>query len=491
MNTFFKVLLVIAAVIGALWWLAVGLLSWTAGAQTRSALEMLNTSEEVTVEADQIRLYLDGAGLRNLRVFSPAGDRLSIAEARVGASLWPLLWSRELDIRQVTIRGLVFEPGEEFLETFLDSRSADDDPGAPATDDEGDVDERPVGEPAAPKPFTGLLQGGGPGDPEGFHLRIRKAEVDGTLRLPDDQRVALQLTLRDLAPGREARLEGLFEASLANLEFPIREARIRTESRIRTHPNGLPESMDGRAWIGLVTREAEESVDLQVELSARGTESGEEYRLKVLREGLETALVDFQGQWNRSPQQVEGRLHLGLTETALRDMPAWNHLRLPIAEGSLEFTTSSAPGASRDSFRLNGSADLPVLVDLLDEERRGQLREGSIAANLEGWLDDDETRVTGTIGVENLRPRDHEGAPFGAVHQTRMQRNEAGLRVTGPVGLSGPVTSSHGQLVFEDLEHRGSPRLHLELDQFDDREWAPVLDLLPELSAERFVVTTP
>jgi hypothetical protein len=172
-------------------------------------------------------------------------------------------------------------------------------------------------------------------------------------------------------------------------------------------------------------------------------------------------------------------------------MPAWQHLRLPVAEGTLEFTTSSAPAASRDSFRLDGSADLPVLVDLLDEERRGKLIKGTIAANLEGWLDDEKARITGTLGVENLRPRDHERAPFGAVHQTRMQRDEAGLRVTGPVDLSGPLTASRGQLVFEDLEDGREPRLRLELDRFDDREWAPVLGLLPELSAERFVVTTP
>jgi hypothetical protein len=72
-----------------------------------------------------------------------------------------------------------------------------------------------------------------------------------------------------------------------------------------------------------------------------------------------------------------------------------------------------------------------------------------------------------------------------------MQRDEAGLRVTGPVDLSGPLTASRGQLVFEDLEDGREPRLRLELDRFDDREWAPVLGLLPELSAERFVVTTP
>lgn len=489
MNTFFKVLLVIAAAIGALWWLAVGLLNWTAGAQTRSALDLLNTSEEVTVEADQIRLYLDGAGLRNLRVISPAGDRLSIAEARLGASLWPLLWGRELDIRQVTIRGLVFEPGKEFLDTFLESPFGDDEPATPATADERHAD-RPAGEPAARRPFTGLLQGDPPGDPA-LRVRIRKAELDGALLLPDEQRIALQLTLRDLAPGREARLEGLFEASLANLELPIREARIRTENRIGTHPNGLPQSVDSRTRMGLLTREFEESIELQVELSARRTESGEGYALRILREGLENALVDFHGQWNRAAQQIEGRLHLGLTESAVRGMPAWQHLRLPVAEGTLEFTTSSAPEASRDSFRLNGSAELPVLVDLLDEERRGKLLEGTIAADLEGWLDDEKARITGTLGVENLRPRDHDGAPFGAVHQTRMQRDEAGLRVTGPVDLSGPFTASRGQLVFEDLEDGSEPRLRLELDRFDDREWAPVLDLVPELNAERFVVTTP
>ncbi|HSM26584.1 MAG TPA: hypothetical protein VK855_00600 [Thioalkalivibrio sp.] len=490
MNTFFKVLLVIAAVLGALWWLAVGLLNWTAGAQTRSALDMLNTSDEVTIDADQIRLYLDGAGLRNLRVTNPAGDRLTIAEARVGASLWPLLWGRELDIRQITVRGLVFEPGEEFLDTFLESPSGDDEPATPAPADDG-RSESPAGEPTRQRPFTGLLQGGQPGDPEGLPVRIRKAEVDGTLLLPDDQRVALRLTLRDFGPAREALVEGLFEASLANLEFPIREARIRSESRLRTHPNGLPQSVEGRAWISLLTRETGESIDLQVELSARGAESGEDYVLRVLREGVETALVDFHGQWNRAAQQVEGRLHLGLTETAVRGMPAWQHLRLPVAEGTLEFTTSSAPGASRESFRLNGSADLPVLVDLLDEERRGKLLEGTIAAKLEGWLDDEEARIKGTLGVENLRTRDHERAPFGAVHQTRMQRDEAGLRVTGPVDLSGPLTTSRGQLVFEDLEDGREPLLRLELDRFDDREWAPVLDLLPELNADRFVVKTP
>jgi hypothetical protein len=490
MNTFFKVLLVIAAVIGALWWLTVGLLNWTAGAQTRSALDMLNTSDEVTIDADQIRLYLDGAGLRNLRVSNPAGDRLTIAEARVGASLWPLLWGRELDIRQITVRGLVFEPGEEFLDTFLESPSGDHEPATPAPADEGRP-ETPADEPARQRPFTGLLQGGQPGDPEGLRVRIRKAEVDGTLLLPDDQRVALRLTLRDFAPAREALVEGLFEASLANLELPIREARIRTESRVQTYPNGLPQSVEGRAWISLLTRETGESVDLQMEFSARGTESGEGYAVDVLREGFENALVDFQGDWNRATQQVEGRLHLGLTETAVRGMPAWRHLRLPVAEGTLEFSASSAPGAPQGSLRLNGSADLPILVDLMDENRRGQLRAGTIAVNLAGQIDDSGSLVTGTVAVENLQPSDHEGAPFSGSHQTRVLRNEAGLRMTGPIELTGPAAASHGQLVFEDSRDGSNPRLHLELNRFDEREWRPVLSLLPEFGVESFVLTLP
>lgn len=481
MNSFVKVLLIIAAIIGALWWLAVGVLHWTADAQTRAILEQLNQSEELTFDADQIRLHLDGVGVRNLHVRSPDGDQLRIDRGRLSAAPWPLLWKRELHIREISIRNLVFEPSEALVQLWREppdeAASPEPYPGEPP---QREAETRTVS--AAPEPFAGLLQGGRSGTRNTLGLRIRRADVQGTLRLPDEQYVAMQVRLRDFRPGREARLEAMIETTLAELEdFPILDGRVHAESRIRTHRDGFPANIEGHASINLLAQGNTEAVDLHLEFSALDAGTEERYRLRIRREGFDAALVDFQGRWSPRSQRSDGQLLVALNEAAVTGLPTWGHFQTPLAEGLLEYAVGAKPDDDLDRFRLNGSADLRILIDLFDTQRRGQLRSGTINVNLDGRIHDTAGTAAGEIRVDDFRPAGHTDAPFSGLHQLHLEADESGMQVNGPIQLTGPITTSQGQLRVTYHADDDSPDLHLELDRFDEQEWQPVLDLFPEV----------
>ncbi|AHF00039.1 AsmA family protein [Thioalkalivibrio paradoxus] len=483
MKAFFKVMLVLAGLAGALWWLAVLALYLTAGAQTRAALDLLNDAEGITAEAKTIRLHLDGVGLRQLTLIGDDGDRLDLERARLRVSIWPLLSRGEIDVREISVRGLVVEPSHRSLAAAPDTASPEHLPDSappadipPASDTEPRRQRRPDRE---GPPFEGLLRST---QQNAVPVRVRRAELDGTLLLPDEQRMAMQIALRGFAPGRTGRLEAVFDAVVTDPEIPLHATELRLDLDIRQAIEGGIEALDGHLRGVLDTPEAAEPIRVDLSFEAQPSSLGERYRVQARREGLDDALLDLEAEWRDADRRIDGQVRVAWTEAAIAGIPRWPGMPPAPAQGLLEFdlATPPTPGAGPEgTFRVSGEADLLALLERTDPGLRQSLDAGTARVDLEGQVADTEGTVTGTIELTGVVPAGHPGPAFSAHHDTRIRWQDDAATVHGPLRLTGPRSESDGTLTLQIAADTPYPELQLELDRFDEDEWAPVLEILP------------
>ncbi|AGA32976.1 hypothetical protein TVNIR_1303 [Thioalkalivibrio nitratireducens DSM 14787] len=484
MKGLVKVILVLAGLAGALWWLAVLALHLTAGAQTRAALGLLNDAEGITAEAQEIRLYLDGAGLRKLRLIGDEGDRVDIEHARLRVSVWPLLWRGEIDVREISVGGLVVEPSHRSFAAVPDTAAAKTPPDAtlpadapPASDTDPRRQRRSD---RAGLPFEGLLQ---TTQRDAIPVRVRQADLDGTLLLPDDQRMAMRIALRGFAPGREGRLEAVFDAVVSDPEIPLHATELRLDLDIQQAAAGGIEALEGRIYGVLETPDAPDPIRLDTSFSAQPSALGERYRIQARREGLDDPLLNLDTEWFDADRRIEGQLRVAFTEAAIAGIPRWPGMPPVPARGLLEFNISApaTPGAEPEgTFRLAGEADLPALLERTDAGLQGSLDAGTAVVDLEAHVADTEGTLTGTVELTGVVPEGHPGPPFSAHHDTRIRWQDDAATVRGPLRLTGPRSESRGTLTLQTAADAPYPGLQLELDRFDEEEWAPVLEILPD-----------
>jgi len=521
MKTFMKVTLVLMGLTGLLWLSAVVLLNVTAQAQTRLALEILNGPEQTGIDAGEIRLYLDGVGLRQFSMHTEAGPGVHIAEARVRVNVWPLLWGRELDIRSMQLRGLridfsgmtVWDLGGQGPETPREPSGKQGNPGPQATEaaktlvQEGarePVQER-VREPFEWVYFQGILSESQQGL---MRVRVRHAEVDATLLLPESQWLGARLTLQDIAPGGEGTLRVALEAHLQAMEWPVREAGIDIELRAAQAALGGLDRVEGTLalWLSQARSESTpgsamepEPIRFEAAFALQPTEEGESYRVVISRVGLPQTLVDLQGEWNRTRQQVQGTLTLDLPETALADLPLPPALQPIGARGRLALSLTPAAaddGKPAGQFAVLGDFHLPPWVNHSNGVVHPRLSDGFATLDLTGAFAGDHGDINGTLDLTGLLPTAYQGPAFAVHHQAALAWDAATVRNDGPIRLIGAGAESNGRLSWKITDHGragqaladpgqaydGTPDVHprLDLDHLDRTAWRPLLNILPD-----------
>jgi len=528
MKTTLKVTLVLAGLAGLLWWSAVLLLNVTAQAQTRIALAMFNEAEPDGIDAEEIRLYLDGVGLRQFSMSIENGPRIRIGEARARVNLWPLLWGGDLDIRSVLLRDLQVDFSEVTDWTLggLPSETPPDEaPWAKAPAPAMTEDPRPSSAPARTEPakpaervdFDGILA---TSQQQFIRVRIRHVEADATILLPEDQRFGARFALLNIAPGKEGTLRGAVDARVHALEWPVHEAGIDFEMRVAQAAQGGLARLEGTLglWLtplppqtALVTAShaasgappplapasapasvvAPEPIRFAATFTLQPTANGEAYRVEVARVGLARTLLNLQGQWDRTRQHAEGTLVLDLPASALADLPLPPALQPIGAEGRLAFAvTPAAPdhGGPAGDFTILGDFHLPAWVNRTDGVVVSRLSDGIAALDLTGRFSGDDGHLHGTVDLTQLMPTDHRGPAFGVHHQPALAWDGATLRNDGPVRLSTGGVESRGRLSWETDAAEPEPRPRFDLDRFDRTAWLPILNLFPDPEAFLIVV---
>lgn len=505
MKTTFKVTLVLAGLAVLLWWSAVLLLNVTAQAQTRMALGMFNDANPEGIDAEEIRLYLDGVGLRHFSMSIEDGPRISIGEARVRINLWPLLWGRDLDIRSVLLRDLQIDFSEVTDWTLLGGLRSETPPDdaplvkapAPVVTDEPKPSSAPAStEPAEWVDFDGILA---TSQQQFIRIRVRHVEADATILLPEEQRIGARFALLNIAPGKEGTLRGALDARLHVLEWPIHEAGIDLEMRVAQAAQGGLERLEGTLglWLTPLRPEAAlvaassapasvvapEPIRFATAFALQPTANGEAYRVDVSRVGLAQTLLNLQGQWDRTRQQAEGALVLDLPESTLADLPLPSTLQPIGAEGRLALAvTPSAPDHGRlvGHFTIQGDFHLSAWVNHAYGIVVPRLTDGIATLDLTGTFAGGDGHLHGTVDLTQLIPTDHRGPAFGVHHQPVLAWDGATLRNDGPVRLSAGGVESRGRLSWEIHAAQPEPRPRFDLDRFDRTAWLPLLDLFPD-----------
>ena len=520
MKTTFKVILVLAGLAGLLWWSAVLLLHVTAQAQTRMALAMFNEADPEGIGAEEIRLYLDGVGLRQFSMSIEDGPRIRIGEARARVNLWPLLWGGDLDIRSVLLRDLQIDFSEVTDWTLGGSRSetpADAAP-APSVTEEPKPSSAPIGTPRPERvDFDGILA---TSQQEFIRIRVRHVEADATILLPEDQRLGARFALLNIAPGKDGTLRGALDARLHALEWPVHEAGIDLELRVAQAAQGGLQRLEGTLGLWLVPLRPEpalmaasqappeftpgsappsapasvvapEPIRFAATFVLQPTANGEAYRVEVSRVGFTQTLLNLQGQWDRTRQQAEGTLVLDLPASALADLPLPPALQPIDAEGRLALTvTPAAPNDGRPAgdFMIQGDFRLPAWVNRTDGVVISRLTDGIATLDLTGTFSGDDGHLRGTVDLTQLIPTEYRGPAFGVHHQPALTWDGATLRNDGPVRLSAGGVESRGRLSWETHAAEPEPRLRFDLDRFDRAAWLPLLNLFPDPEAFLIVV---
>ncbi len=349
MKKLFKILIAVFAAASAVVLTIFLIFYFSAGLQKRVVLEELNSRPGVTAQADYIRFSFTGGEVRNLFIMAGA-DGVSLESMTLRFSPFRLLRG-EVAVREAEVRNLLVDlsegGGRGFARAFnADVHRVETPPGRARRD--------------APDRFEGVISMSREAAPK---LAIGRVELNGTLLLPQQTEFDLSVRLADWKPEDAGTLTVELAGRSRSAAAPVAEGALALEAEVRQARRGGIESLSGTLRASARERGAEAVFALRGEFAVDPTPAGEAYRVRLFREGIETALADLRAEWKRGPQRLDGELDLDIGDEAFAGIPSAAQVPTVVAAGKASF--EYAP------FSREGGLDLDLKAAFKDLDRVG------------------------------------------------------------------------------------------------------------------------